>query len=226
MSNAEAWVKAQRNSALQTERDVDEALRHSDLLDIPIHPCRWKNWDNYMAVHLAGKTLRYDRILDAGACRDSVFLPALRRQGHEGDLISINLDEPKPEIVDGITYENGDITRTRFNAKDFGFIACLSVIEHGVDPTKFLDESARILRHGGQLFVSFDYWGAQIDTKGMMAFGAPIRMFNAIDVLSIIAYAQSIGLRATSVPSLACRDPLVKWMGFEYTFCNLHFVKA
>lgn len=221
-----SWCDTQTNRALQCERDVDRAYVPLVERGLPFHNERWKNWDAALAIHHACDLPTADRILDAGACRDpkypSPFLPAMQKLGYQR-LHGVNLDEKDTEYENGICYRKGDITNLEDGSASFGFVACLSVIEHGVDYKAFFYEMARILRRGGHLFVSFDYWEDPIDTGGRMAFGVPVKIFSADDVLKMVRYAGDVGLVITSSLDLTCKDRVVKWLGLEYTFCNLLF---
>jgi SAM-dependent methyltransferase len=197
--------------------------------DVPLHKDRWKNWDNMLATVYAVETCdQDDDILDAGGTRDpgspSVFLPGLAKLGYTG-LISCNLDEGDvPVHIGGVLYCKQNIERTSFRKDQFKFIACLSVIEHGVDWREYYTEMFRILEPGGKLFTSFDYWPTYIDTGDRMAFGAPVRIFTKDDVTSMIALAARIGLtlpRRTPPPKFDVKTPTVNWLGLDYTFYNL-----
>lgn len=224
------WAEAQTNRPLQNEEDVGYAYVASLQSDVRFHRERWKNWDNYLAVyHCLNTCSRHLPVLDAGACRDpkypSAFLPTLADHGFTR-LLGCNLDEPKGVVTheNGVHYQHADITDTTFEEDKFGFIACLSTIEHGVPVLDFLDEMYRILKPGGHLFVSFDYWQNHIDTKGVEAFGVPIKIFDLGATMDMCEYARRIGFTHSKV-NYSCGDPLVKWMGFEYTFMNLLFHK-
>ncbi len=223
------WVKTQTNRALQSERDVDRAYVEMVPDALPYHNERWKNWDAGIALaQLQATTDPEHRILDAGACRDpkypSPFLPGAQRYGYQR-LYGVNLDETKREFEDGICYDHGDITKLGFPKGHFGYIACLSTIEHGVDTSLFFREMARLLHKGGHLFVSFDYWVDPIDTGDRVAFGVPVKIFSSDDVLKMVRYASDVGLETTSPLDLKCKDKVVKWLGLEYTFCNLLFYR-
>jgi len=164
-------------------------------------------------------------MLDAGACRDpgspSVFLPSLAKMGFT-DLTGCNIDEPEPgETVRGVRYEYCDIERMRYPEEKFQFVACLSCIEHGIDWRKYFIETARVLRPGGYLFTSFDYWFNPVDTKGQRAFGAPIKIFTSQDVMQMAVFAKECGLNLMKRPILDCKEAVVEWMGMKYTFMNL-----
>jgi SAM-dependent methyltransferase len=176
------WALNQTNTALRDDaatRSAEALLRSAGL---PTHPDRTKNWDTFLALYHAMTHVEpFEAILDAGAERYSAFLPALSRCGYR-DLTAINLTFGAPQKADGITFRNGDITRTGIASQSYAFIACLSVIEHGVDIAAFLQESARLLVPGGRLFLSFDYWEEPVDTRGQHAYGVPIRVFTRRDI--------------------------------------------
>ena len=220
----EQWVETQTNRALQSEHDVGRAYVEAMKAGVPFHNDRWKNWDNIIAVkHVLKDVKPADRILDAGACRDpkspSAFLPGLSEHGYQR-LIGCNLDEKHRVMERGIRYEPGDIMNTTYPDGFFGFVACLSVIEHGVNEFKFLQEMSRIIKRGGKLFVSFDYWYHPIDTGDRMAWGAPVRIFNADDVHAMVKYADGIGFQCANY-TLSCGDAVINCFGLNYTFFNL-----
>lgn len=219
------WADSQTNRALQNEQDVSRAYVELAPYALPRHNERWKNWDAAIALaHLYDTTFSDGTVLDAGACRDpkypSPFLPAAQRLGLQR-LYGVNLDEKGIVFENGVRYEHGDITNLKFAKGFFDYIACLSVIEHGVDVGKFFKEMARVVSRGGYLFVSFDYWDTPIDTGDRTAFGAPVKIFSRDDVVQMVKIASEFGLVLTRPLNIDCQDPLVKWMGLEYTFCNL-----
>jgi SAM-dependent methyltransferase len=163
-------------------------------------------------------------VLDAGGTRDSVFLPGLARLGFR-NLLSFNLDEPHPGTVGHVSYARADITRTGANDQSFDFVACLSVLEHGVDWRLFLAEMVRVIVPGGHLFISVDYWGTPIDPGGQVAFGAPVKVFAPAEVDQMVVCAKRIGLKLTSDLNLNCRDAVVQWLGMRFTFLNLLFCR-
>lgn len=230
--NEYEWAREQTCSPLYDNQQVAIAKLFASTLGLPLHDDRWKNWDNFLAVYHANR-LTKDKdapILDAGACRDltyspSVFLPGLKKLGFTS-LHGCNLDEGPPVEEDDILYQYADITETSYLDGQFAFVACLSVIEHGVDWRRFFPEMARILKVGGHLFVSFDYWDESVDTFGQKAFGVPIVIFTANDVMNMALHAKAYGLHLMKRPDLRCRERPVEWMGIRYTFMNLLFEKV
>lgn len=220
------WVESQVNRALQDNASVDRATMILDLKGLYKHEDRVKNWDNLIALWYTVKTT--DPILpvmDVAATKGSAYLPSLRNYGFK-NLISINLTQTTTEINEGITYQYGDCTKTNFSDGFFGFISCLSVIEHGVDVEAFFAESARILRPGGHLFVSADYWQDPVDTYGQVAFGVPVKMFTQSEVDDMVVTARKYGLEAVRSVDATCKDRVVNWIGIDYTFVNLLFYKV
>lgn len=190
-----------------------------------------KNWDNYLALKwVISNHLNLDApILDAGGIPASAFLPTLAKLGYKR-LMALDLCNPDiPAIVDNVVYKKGDITSTKYPAKFFEAVACLSVIEHGVELTSFFREMSRILKPGGSLIVSADYWDTKIDnTEGRMAYGVPVLIFSEQEIRKAIDIAASFGLDLTEEPKIdfKCEEKTVSWMGFNYTFIVLAFVKT
>ncbi len=222
-ADTRAWVAGQSSAALRDSSAVALAevlLREAGL---PLHPDQAKNWDTLLALFHALDGGGGDApILDAGAERYSMFLPALRRLG-AGDLTGINLVFDAPERIDGILYRHGDVTDSGLPAGRFSFVACLSVIEHGVDPAAFFRETARLLRAGGRAFVSFDYWEEPVDTRGQHAYGVPIRIFTRADVEAMERSAAAYGLAVEGARDFGCDERVAHWQryGLHYTFANL-----
>ena len=219
-------VLVQTNRPLANMSVVDRYVEASQNLKLPIHFDRPKNWDNYLAVWHALKTTTLDEpILDAGASKLSVFLPGLKEKGYT-NLTGIDIIQTETEYVDGICYTYGDITGTTYNDGHFGFIACLSVIEHGVDDELFIKEMSRILRNDGHLMVSVDYWQDPIDTGGLVAFDVPVQIYSADDIHNLVRIAAENGLELVGDLETACEQRVVSWIGLDYTFMNLLFKKT
>jgi FkbM family methyltransferase len=217
------WAKEQTNAALRSASEVERAVQEMEAAGLPPHPDRPKCWDGFLAMlHAATTTPRDMPVLDAGAERYSNFLPGLRRLGFT-DLTGINTAFTAEEVVDGIRYRPGDVTGSDLPDARFGFVACLSVVEHGVDLPAFLREQARLLRRGGHLFVSCDYWETPIDTAGLQAYGVPIRIFTREDLQAAMTVAEAAGLRLVGASNLDCAEKAVCWerFGLRYTFANM-----
>ncbi len=229
-SALDEFAARETNRALRSDGAIELARALTEAAGLPQHGDRPKAWDNLLAVYWADKLCEDAdaRILDAGAGDESAFLPAMARHGFR-NLVACNTDK---EIFRGsddaasVAYWRADITDMPWDDGEFDFIACLSVIEHGVDVPKFLSEAARVLKPGGHLFISTDYWQDPIDCGGRMAFGAPVRIFDWGAIGRLEMEARVLGLIPTGLIDYRCEDHTVQWIGLEYTFINLLLRKA
>jgi SAM-dependent methyltransferase len=223
---ARMWASAQANRALLDRETVDASLALGAALGVPQHPDRPKNWDNLIAVATAASGLGGGGIvLDAGGSKDSAFLPGMAKLGAE-NLLALNLDFRYPEWSGGVEYRRGDATATGLPDGSVGFYACLSVIEHGVPEAALFAEARRVLRPGGKLIVSTDYWIAGVNTRGQTAFGQPIRVYDLDGVRRLVSQLLAAGLELDGDVDLSCKDRTVSWMGMDYTFINLLATKS
>lgn len=209
------------NAVLLTHQEVQDAMEQVQKLGLPpLYHDISKTWDSLAALDCILKTTGRDaRVLDAGAELYSLILPWLYFYGYR-DLIGINLVFKRPLKRGPIQYEYGDITRTRFENCSFDAITCLSVIEHGVDTGAFFKEAARLLKPGGTLITSTDYYSEPIETRGQSAYGVPIRIFTRSDILSMLNEAREYGLEPTGEINLDCQEKPVNWKAFQldYTY--------
>jgi len=222
------FVRQNTNRAMQTRDDHEDAGLLLDKHGLPRHrDDRVKDWDQLLALYHAMRlTRQFDNILDAGANCPSDFLQGMSLlMRHSLTGIGLGIHDRQMPHAD---YLNGDITATPFDNSTRTFVACISVIEHGVDLRAFFKEMGRIIRPGGHLFVSFDYWMDPIDTGGRMAFGAPVKVFDVEDIALMLRLAEHSGLEITGPFDVACRDRVVHWIdGLEdYTFANMLFRKV
>lgn len=209
------------NATLKSNDQWQKALKEVKSLGLPAYreDCP-KNWDSLLALScILEHTKKDDKILDAGAELYSVILPWLYLYGYK-NLTGINLMFGKPIKLGPIVYEYGDITRTKFSGNTFAAITCMSVIEHGVDLESYFKEMIRILKPGGLLITSTDYYETSIETGGQTAYGTPIKIFSKKDIMAMISFAADIGLDVTADIDLTCMEKPVHWdrFGLDYTY--------
>lgn len=205
---------------MRTEAEAKAATAELARLGLPSHPDTVKNWDTLAALAVVlDSTRRSERILDAGASYYSTLLPILARYGYT-HLDGCNLEFGEPKRRGPVNFRYGDLTATDYPSGAFGAVACLSVIEHGVDLTAYFKEMARLLRPGGTLVTSTDYWSEPIDTTGLVAYGNPVRVFMPADIVAGLEVARSYGLEPRGPLDLSCQDRVVTWRRFDlrYTF--------
>jgi len=208
------------NAVLRSREEWMEATARGGQLHLPLHRSPEKNWDHLAAVDaIRGNLPASARVLDAGAEFYSNVLPALFVYGFH-DLYGMNLSFADPAQRGPIRYLPGDITRTGFPDGFFDAITCMSVIEHGVPLEAYFREAHRLLKPGGLLITSTDYFPVPIDTSDKFAHGSPIRIFSRRDVEEMLRLAEACGFEQTGEINLDCANRAVRWdlYGLEFTF--------
>ncbi len=208
------------NAVLLSQAGWEAAVEAVAALGLALHSDLPKNWDSLVAlISVFERTTPQAHILDAGAELYSMILPWLYVYGYE-HLTGINLVFDRPIKRGKIQYEYGDITRTRFADQTFDAITCLSVIEHGVDLRAYFREAARILKPGGVIVTSTDYFAEPIDTGGRLAYGVPVHIFCRDEIAEALSIAGEYGLMLTSKMSLDSQEKPIRWqqIDLDYTF--------
>jgi SAM-dependent methyltransferase len=213
---------------LDSRADWERACRELRALRLPLHHDKPKNWDALAALSFVLRNVKpTGAVLDAGAARYSTLLPALWLYGFS-DLFGNNLEWRRETRHGPVRLAPGDVTATGFPDERFDAITCLSVLEHGVPLKAFFDESSRLLRRDGILFVSTDYDQDPPDTTGKLAYGQPVHIFSPDEIRAMVEMAADAGLRLVGELELAHRERPVSWarVGLRYTFLTLGFRKA
>jgi SAM-dependent methyltransferase len=208
------------NGVLKSRAEWERMLGEARAARLPLHRGDEKNWDHLAAVFaILGSTATSARVLDAGAEFYSNVLPALFAYGYR-NLYGINLSFTGEARRGPIRYLHGDITQTSFADGYFDAVSCMSVIEHGVPLEGYLREMYRVLKPGGLLITSTDYYPTAIDTRGKMAHGAAIKVFTRAEIQGILRLAEEIGFESTGEVDLECSERPVRWeqFGLEYSF--------
>jgi SAM-dependent methyltransferase len=208
------------NGTLKTVAEWQDATERGKKLRVPLHRGREKNWDHLAAVStILVNTTPSARILDAGAELYSNVLPALFLYGYR-DLHGINLSFTSPARRGPIRYIRGDLTDAPYADGSFDAVACLSVIEHGVPLGEYFREMFRLLKPGGLLITSTDYYPTPINTAGKVAHGTPIKIFTKPEIEEAIKLAKALGFEMTGPVDLECEEKPIRWepFGLEYTF--------
>ena len=218
-----------RNAVLKSPDEWAAAAAQVLALGLPPYAVASKNWDGLAALDCILRCTRSSApILDAGAAMNSMLLPWLFLHGYT-NLSGINLEFDRAWKRGSIRYEPGDVTKSRFRAETFEAIVCQSVLEHGVDVPAYLNEMTRILRPGGLLVTSVDYYEEPVDTHGATpAGGLPYRVFSRTDIEGLLLSAGALGLTLTDPIDLTCQERAVHFekYGLEYTYLLLTMRKA
>ncbi|MFP4416153.1 MAG: glycosyltransferase family 9 protein [Chitinispirillaceae bacterium] len=126
-----------------------------DNTQLYLHPS--KRWEYPWALQRA-ELQKQARVLDAG-CGWSVFPLYLAQEGMK--VSGCDVDIPTTDFQDlPLTYVRGDILDLPYHNDYFDAVFCISVIEHlGHDKIpQALDELRRVLRPGGKLLLTTDFY--------------------------------------------------------------------
>lgn len=208
------------NGVLKRREEATVATHQVRCLGLPSNPDHAKNWDSLAALDLIlNTTERNAQILDAGGERYSMISSWLCLYGYENLRVG-NITFGKPSGRGPIRYLYCDVTKTDFETDSFDAITCLSVIEHGVDAVAYFREMSRVLKPGGVLITSTDYFEPKVETGDRLAYGTPVRVFCKRDIVELLAVAARFGLYPTGPIDLTCDEPVVKWerLNLVYTF--------
>ena len=229
-------VDAMTSATLQRSADVDRAVERLRGLGLDAHrDVREKSWDMCLAIEsLISHVPRDGRILDVGA-RWSPILERLEKLGYK-DLWACDLERSWRDDLRRVTsrsrvrFRRADLTDTGFDAASFDAITAMSVIEHGVDVNAYLREMARLLRPGGLLITSTDFWCEPVPTSGIYPYGrkfGEMRVFQPRDIRELIREARLRGLQLDGDLNLECGDRVVTWqrVGLSYTFTYFELIR-
>lgn len=212
------------NSVLRTQEEVDKAVSQVKSLGLRVRGDLPKNWDSLATLdYILKNTDKNARIFDAGAALYSVILPWLFLYGYK-NLIGGNCIFRKRIKRGPILYEYCDITKTNYENNSFDVVTCLSVIEHGVDLNSYFKEMSRILKVGGILITSTDYYETPMDTKGQVAYGVSIHIFTKEEIEEALNISERYGLFLTAPLDLTCNEKVVCWKQYDLRFTFLNFV--
>ncbi len=213
---------------LRTGNEVRAALAEVDRLGLPPHGTPAKNWDTLAALDLILRhTTPRARVFDAGGEFYSRILPWLGLYGYTR-LVAGNLAFEATDHRGAIAYERMDLTGTRFADASVDAVTCLSVLEHGVDIEACFREMARVLKPGGLLVISVDFWETPVDARGQRAHGEPVRVLTPADVTAAVASAGRHGFALVAPLDLTVGERVVHWERYDlrYTFALLSFRRA
>jgi 2-polyprenyl-3-methyl-5-hydroxy-6-metoxy-1,4-benzoquinol methylase len=237
------------NSVLKTYSEVIEAKRQLKELKLFLHHDPVKSWDTYRMIEKINKAHRDSFVLDVG-CNDSPILPMLRRLGFSNlygcdlhlmprfkhksvnTLYSLFKKEYRPIIHmhrdKPLKLSIQNLENTNYQDNIFDFVTSLSVIEHGVDIQKYFKEMSRIIKKGGSLLTSTDYWPVKTtNTKCVLSKGTPDKVFDRNEIEDLIVIADKAGLKLVEPVDFTYIDKVVHWKrtGLDYTFIFLAMKK-
>ena len=222
------------NEALRSKNEINERSRNLLEKGLSIHPtCPEKSWDLSKAIKFIDERAKGKnvQVLDLGSGLPGELLVRLRRLGYRKlygcDLKLVTglrslLKFIYFNFILGLNLSRQDIEHTSYKKQQFDFVISLSVIEHGIDLLRFFSEASRILKTGGYLIVSCDYWplrDSQSDeTDPFDRHLGKARYFTEPDIENMVSLAKEKGLSLIEPLDFSIRDRLVKFSGNIYTF--------
>lgn len=217
------------NRALQTTGEREAATRLTQLLGLPSHHDPQKNWDTLKCLSYILQSCDPSLpILDVGSSIKSVILGWLTLFGFQ-ELHACDLREGKFHDTP-IKFRRQDLTNTDYPDNYFQAITSISVIEHGVPLDKYLAEMSRLLRPGGLLLTSTDYWSEYIDCSGIFPYGQDMpemKVFQPAEIEEYCRLAETAGFAVCAPLDLSTTERAVSWerVNRQYTFIFLALKK-
>ncbi len=216
------------NEVLKTRSQIQESTTWLAANDYINHPISAKDWE--LAMVFKNLKAACD-LADLGADGSFVLHNAIKK-GLKGRKAGIDLIEVTgTNKAEGAEYFQGSLTATPFEDNSFDVLTCLSVIEHQIDFYVFAKEVSRILRSGGELFLSFDYAPEKIDTSLTKLYDLDWNILSGEDVEHLIKCLEKEGLKLSSEVDWTTKDMVINpsycspVQGVSYTFSFLHFIK-
>lgn len=219
---------------------MDSICKELSALGLTLHQTPQKNWDHHQLLQLLKDVPKDAHILDLGS-GGGYTLKVLHESGYV-NMHGIDLQAPPRKMKNHLMrvlkpssfqpcfiIENGDICDTKRPAASYDFMTCVSVLEHGVDVDGFLKEASRILKPGGVLFITVDYWEDYELPEGEVraVCGLPWNIFNRMSLQEAISTAAGYGLEAVTTSDIpAGEEKTVSYAGQDYTFVSLALKKA
>jgi SAM-dependent methyltransferase len=230
------------NSVLKNSLEVNVAKKQLKEMGLFAHHGSEKSWDTYKMIDIISAADRNCYILDVG-CNGSPILPMLKvlgfrnlygcdfvlRPRYNAALMNIVCRFYKKDYLPVLQMYNDDelnlsiqnLEKTNYDDNIFEFITSLSVIEHGININEYFKEMARILKNGGYLLTSTDYWPEKIvNTKTVISNNVPDTVFCRSEIERIIKVGESYGLKLIEPMDYTYGEKVVSWKntGLEYTF--------
>ena len=216
------------NKFLKTRQEIDEAtkfIQDNGLVESGISAKNWEVWQ-VMPYMKDGDWL--DMGSDGG-----VVLQNLLAKKINGVKVGVDLSYHLDYYwdIEGILLYKRDLMNTGFGSNSFDFITSLSVIEHEVDFSRFAKEVSRLLKSGGHLFVSFDYWNPKPLYEKRKLYKLDWNILDEKDVLNLIDVLRENGLNLVGDIDWTTQDAVINdtycspVQGVSYTFGIFHFIK-
>lgn len=218
-------------SAVRSKAELGQAHTTCAAAGLRVPGDPHKAWDQAVVVgRLAELVGPEAQVLDVG-CAYNRLLRNLADRGHR-HLHGLDLQAWDPRADDlahpAIQYDTGDLLAAPYRDASFDAITSLSVLEHGCPPRAYVREMARLLKPGGVLLTTTDYWRWGLATALVprrKTFGLPWTMQTPRRLRHLRDAAAEVGLRPAREWDFATDEAAVRWNGRSYTFFAFELVK-
>lgn len=215
------------NCFLQTREQINNCTRWLQSKYYTTHPISCKDWELANVLQL----IEDGDLIDLGADGSFLLHNAIKK-GINGKKIGVDLLEVTGiNRAEGAEYIQGDIQATPFEDNSFDTVISLSVIEHDVKFLAFAKEVSRLLRSGGNLYISFDYSPIPVDTSLTKLYSLDWNILIPEDVVRLVSVCGENDLELTTPIDWTVQDMVITpqycspAQGVSYTFGLLNFIK-
>ena len=195
-----------------------------------------KNWDLAQVNELLKSCEKNARILDTGSLGSHALRFCYKRGFNNCVGIDLHISIEDRLLQARLMFKGKTLRRpyrlmkmnlmeTTFARDYFDVILSISVIEHCVDLKSFLKESSRILKTGGTLLITTDYWDPKISINTPKPFDLKWNIFSRKEISYLIDLAKNYDLVMSNPEIPTVVEPFVHWLGIDYTFISLDFRK-
>lgn len=215
------------NNFLKTRQEVEDASKYLADNGLIASGLSCKNWEIAQVIPY----LKNGRLLDMGSDGSVVLENAVKLNLH-GRKVGVDLAYKENRFThEGLELYKMDLMETVFNDGSFDTITSLSVIEHEVNFEKFANEVSRLLRSGGKLYCSFDYWQPKPDYEKRKLYSLDWNILDKADVINLVTHLARCNLAATGEIDWTTQDAVINSTfcspvsEVSYTFGILEFIK-
>lgn len=221
------------NNFLKTRAEVDTASKYLKDNDLISSGLDCKNWEITQVIPF----LKDGDLCDLGS-DGSVVLDNAVKLGLVGRKVGIDLAYKKYDgaysvtiKTNGVELHGSDLMKTEFPHNSFDIITCLSVIEHEVSFERFAKECSRLLKVGGKMYVSFDFWEPKPEYEKRNLYSLDWNILDRHDVNILIMWCGINGMLVTTDIDWTLQDAVINSkfcspvLGVEYSFGILEFIK-
>lgn len=215
------------NEFLKTRNDIEIAGKYLEENGLLRSGLSCKDWELYKVLPF----FKDGNWVDVGS-DGSIVLENLTRKNIVGFKAGIDLAYPENiESPEGLNLVKGDLMQTPFPDNFFDYATSLSVIEHEVDFSRFAKEVSRVLKNGGKLFVSFDYWNPKPEYEKRKLYSLDWNILDENDVKRLIIVLAENGLVLNGEIDWTLQDAVINEnycspvKGVSYSFGILSFIK-